>query len=271
MSRNINAAIAADTLNILEQGFFLNARGQKILISPDLAASRLYTPEQLDAMLSNLQTGSSFQTRIEVTGETSLEAAQRLNQNSQPWLCLNFASAKNAGGGFMGGAQAQEESLARSSALYPTLIAHPQYYQFHRTHRSLLYSDHMIYSPAVPVFKNDSGELLLQSYPLSFITSPAPNFGAMGQSGDVQKVPAVLENRSAKILALALHHGYRNLILGAWGCGVFRNDPTQVAQTFKKHLGQGGRFEGRFEHIVFAVFDRSKEQATFKAFQKELS
>jgi len=70
---------------------------------------------------------------------------------------LNFASAKNPGGGFLGGGSAQEESLARSSGLFPCINQMQQMYETNRAYRSCLYTDHMIYSPRVPVFRDDEG------------------------------------------------------------------------------------------------------------------
>ena len=86
----------------------------------------------------------------EVTNETSLSAARRMGPDA---ACLVFASAKNPGGGFLSGAQAQEESIARSSALYPCQTAAGEFYSFHRRQGDLRYSDRVIYSPHVPVIR----------------------------------------------------------------------------------------------------------------------
>jgi len=40
---------------------------------------------------------------------------------------------------------------------------------------------------------------------------------------------------------LAAAHGYTRLVLGAWGCGVFRNDPEVVAAAFVIICGASGR------------------------------
>jgi uncharacterized protein (TIGR02452 family) len=271
MNRNQNATIANETIKVLEQGFYTNNAGEHVSINEQLQrckeSTKLYTPDELSVLLGSLEP-TLRQTHIGVTGETSLEAAQRLTSKSiEKVICLNFASAKNPGGGFLGGAQAQEESLARSSGLYASLVTQMQFYDFHRKQSSLFYSDHMIYSPDVPVFRDDSGALLETPYTLSFITSPAPNAGAIAKttpnhSKDVKKT---LETRSAKLLALAVHLGYKRIILGAWGCGVFRNSPIEVAEVFKERLET--MFKGQFEEVVFAVFDNTKEQSTLKSFQ----
>lgn len=60
------------------------------------------------------------------------------------------------------------------------------------------------------------------------------------------------------------------MVLGAWGCGVFRNDPHQVADVFATWLDHAG-FAGAFDLVVFAVLDRSGGQATLRAFQEQLA
>ena len=181
---------------------------------------------------------------------------------------LNFASARNPGGGFLAGAQAQEESLARSSGLYHSLLKCQSYYHYHRVHRSGLYSDRMIYSPHCPVFRNDDGALLEQPYFVVFITAPAPNAGAVqhNQPSLVAQIEGVLRERAAKLLGLAACHRREVLVLGAWGCGVFRNDPAMVAGIFSELIAPNGRYWGRFRKVVFAVLDTSRSQGTYQAF-----
>jgi uncharacterized protein (TIGR02452 family) len=133
-----------------------------------------------------------------------------------------FASAKNPGGGFLSGAQAQEESIARSSALSPCLAAAGEFYSFHRRQGDLRYSDRVIYSPHVPVFRADDGTLLDEPYTVSFLTAAAPNLGAStaSQPASAPAVPGTLAIRAARVLAVAAARGHRKLVLGAWGCGV---------------------------------------------------
>jgi uncharacterized protein (TIGR02452 family) len=96
-------------------------------------------------------------------------------------VILNFASAKNPGGGFLGGASAQEESLARSSCLYPSQTKDWTMYHFNRNQTDFLYSDYMIYSPNVVFWFDDNGISFESPIQVDVITSPAPNKGAMLQ------------------------------------------------------------------------------------------
>jgi uncharacterized protein (TIGR02452 family) len=182
---------------------------------------------------------------------------------------LNFASAKNPGGGFLSGSQAQEESLARSSALYASLMEAWTFYERHREGSSMLYSDAMIVSPDCPIIRDDDGALLPEPHAATFITSPAPNAGAAEQNRpeEVPQIPAVLERRAEFVLAVAAAEGATELVLGAWGCGVFRNDPEMVADAFARHL-RHGPWQGRFARVIFSVLDRAAEPTTFEAFRR---
>ena len=190
-----------------------------------------------------------MQTSVEVTGETTLQAAARLSEFHP--LCLNFASAKNPGGGFLSGSQAQEESLARSSGLY---------------------SDYMAYSPSVPIFRRDDGVLLETPFQASFVTAPAVNAGAVAQNEpqNVKFINSTLAARLDKLLWLARQHGHKTLVLGAWGCGVFGNEPPNIAGLFASAFGPDGLFHGSFERIVYAVYDSSSGQETKAAFERVL-
>jgi uncharacterized protein (TIGR02452 family) len=175
--------------------------------------------------------------------------------------CLNFASAKNPGGGFLRGSQAQEESLARSSGLYACISRMNGYYAANRSCGTALYTDHIIYSPRVPVFRDDAGGLLDEPYLVSFITAPAVNAGAVrkNEPARVPEILPVMRRRAEHVLKVALAHGDRHLILGAWGCGVFQNDPADIAHVFGALLLESDDFRDNFCSVVFAVLDRTTD------------
>lgn len=179
---------------------------------------------------------------------------------------LNFASAKNPGGGFLGGAQAQEESLARSSSLYPSLTANFEMYEYNRRGSSCLYSDWMIYSPKVPVFRNDDGSLIQTPYLVSFLTSPAVNAGVVKQkeAKNINLIEKTNRERARKFLWIANKENHKTLILGAWGCGVFQNDPAEIAQMFNELLT--GEFKNCFERVIVAIYDISPTRKIYKKF-----
>jgi len=179
---------------------------------------------------------------------------------------LNFASAKNPGGGFLRGACAQEESLALSSGLYPCLMKPEvaKFYEDNERERTCVYTDHMIMSPAVPVFKNDGGCPLDEPYAVGMLTAPAPNMGVAAKrpgSGGVEAIRKARQRRMERVVQALAAEGFDAVVLGAWGCGVFQNDPEQVAQEFHELLC--GSYRGVFRRVVFAVLD----QATCAAFE----
>jgi uncharacterized protein (TIGR02452 family) len=231
------------------------------------AGTLLYRPDDYDRLDRPATQKGSF--AIEVTAETTAEAARRLvvPEGGARIVALNFASAKNPGGGFLGGAKAQEEDLARCSALYKCQLTQPEYYQANRAQSSMLYTDHLIYAPEVPFFRDDGLELLPEPFTVSIITSPAPNAGEARQRGEGSRVLATLERRAKHVLGVAAHHGHETVVLGAWGCGVFRNDPREVAGVFARLLATPP-FVGSFARVVFAIYDRSRTKETLRAFEE---
>lgn len=223
-----------------------------------------------------------FNTKFSFQHCTTLQAATKLAQNGEDIAVLNFASAKNPGmhplswhltllgGGFLRGSLAQEESLARASGLYDclTLERVSGFYSDNSRDKTCLYTHNIIYSPGVPVFRDDSThELLEEPVLLSFISSPAVNAGhALERVGDPAKVAAVMEERMERVLAVAALHNHKHIILGAWGCGVFANSVTEIALMWRKFL-LDGKFKDTFEQVVFAITD----EKVVKTFEEVLN
>jgi len=266
---------AAQTLQILESGYFLTPDGEPVSLEPALSeaikGTRLYTPEQAMEIMQSLHPTSGQVPTIEVTDETTQVAASRLVQSefAADLVLLNFASARNPGGGFINGAKAQEEDLARCSGLYPCLLSQPRYYEENRTYESVLYTDHIIYSPNVPWFRTRGRDHPDRLFLASVITAPAPNAGvALTRDPSCEpEVEFALRQRAGLVLSVAADHGHRTLLLGAWGCGVFRNTPSRVADAFGSWL-ESRHFVGAFDRVVFAIYDRSRGQTTLCAFHQ---
>ncbi|MFB8134342.1 TIGR02452 family protein [Streptomyces mirabilis] len=271
-------ALAQQTQEIVAAGGYRASDGRAVSIAAAVeaaeAGTRVYGPGPVGAPAAGPASAPRESTLFEVTGESSLEAARRLvgkdaGRSADPVAVLNFASARNPGGGFLNGAQAQEEALCRASALYSCLLRAREFYDHHRAHRDPFYTDRVIHSPAVPVFRDDRGGLLDEPYTVGFLTAAAPNAGVVLRTVP-ERAPELgpaLAVRAERVLETAAAHGYRRLVLGAWGCGVFRNDPAQVAGAFHDLLVEG-RFEGAFDHVVFGVLDRTRDQATRGSFEQ---
>lgn len=276
MKRSERAAVGAETVQIVEAGRYTAPSGRVVDITPwaqrCFAGTRKFTPEELSALRDSVARApaGAESAVIEIANETTLSGVARaLADGPGPVAALNFASARNPGGGFLGGSQAQEESLARSSALYASLLKVPAFYERHRRDSCLLYSDAIVWSPDCPIFRDDEGTLLEQPRLASFITCAAPNAGAIANSQPHLEphIASTFARRCEAVLAIAAEAGCPTLVLGAWGCGVFRNDPRLVAHAFAKLL-LSGSWRMRFARIVFSVLDTTPEQATFGAFHE---
>ena len=273
MQRSARAACAKETLTVLEQGYYFSASGRKIELNPALNSAVKGTHCHVLETTASLSGGLGTELKISVTRQTTMEALEQLSRAPGGRLgCLNFASAKNPGGGFLGGAQAQEESLARASGLYSCLLTqNNDFYSINREHRSLLYLDRAIFSPAVPFFRNDDGAFLDPYYTADVITCAAPNAGAVSRNEPekVELIIPALIRRAKFVLRIAVLEGIKRLVLGAWGCGVFRNDPSAVAEAFADLIEPQGIYHRHFDEIVFAVFDSSVGGTTYEAFVRQ--
>lgn len=265
-----NKSIAERTLKIIQDGSY-QFSGEIIpvnhLIQRNIDKTITVAPDEFDQL--ELLKHPEYSTEITFINATTIEALFKENE-SQKIGVLNFASAKNPGGGFLGGASAQEESLARSSSLYASLTKDETMYKYNRGRSTYLYSDYMIYSPEVVFWMDDEGKLLKEPVIADVLTSPAPNKGAMIQNNcpdQIQELEFTFRSRIEKMLRLAASQEVECLILGAWGCGVFRNEPVEVATYFHELLT--GKYHGRFKKIVFAVYDRSKSQDCYNAFSQK--
>ena len=273
MNKSQRTELAQQTIAYVEAGQYQSPTGKLVEFGNDVQQMLTQTEYFAASDVNRLRKSayiSRFNTAIEVVNETTLQGIARVvSEVDGPIAALNFASARNPGGGFLNGSQAQEESLARSSALYASQLRAFEFYTAHRQATSLLYSNAMIYSPDCPVIRDDLGTLLETPTLVSFITCAAPNAGAIRDPKDKAGLAEALQGRAECVLAVAASKGIETLILGAWGCGVFRNDPQQVAGVFADHLLRG-KWRGVFQRVVFSVLDTSARQEIFTAFEEEL-
>lgn len=272
--------IAADTVGItVGMGTYEDPEGSLVDIGKAIETSVKNTREwpPRSSLPPPLEGIRSKQTIFEVTLESTLAASHRLVTTGKRPLALNFASAKNPGGGFQNGSRAQEESLAYASALYASLRNRKMYtaHRKGRMYSPYLYDDYIILSPDVPVFRDENGALLRsdQVWNCSFITSPAPNANehrvhSINKHEAEQEIKACFKRRLCRVLTIAQRAGYEDLVLGAWGCGVFGCDPVMVADLFYEALTgkRANGFHGCFRHITFAIREPTLDHPTVKPF-----
>ncbi len=280
-NREARTKVALETLKILELGLYTNMNGETVDIKKDIETAItntiLYKPHdflKIDNAYNKIRSErEAKKPTIEITDETTISAARRLiiDEGINETVCLNFASAKHPGGGFLSGSQAQEESLARSSALYPCISQMKEMYDYNHKIKTCLYSDYMIYSPIVPFFRNDDNKLLDHAFCISVITAPAVNAGIVREreKENIENIHSVMINRIKRILLIAALHNNSALILGAYGCGVFKNKTEDVAQYFKKVLYEDD-YKSLFDKIVFAIYDTSKDKEKVRVFKSAL-
>jgi len=251
---NVAAALGRSAVEAAVKGRYVREDGREVVwndaVQAAVLAKRSIPPE------FSLPSGSDSpfaETLVQVANETTLGAGRRLTDRGLRPLALNFANGIHPGGGFLNGARAQEELLCRSSALYQTLLDDPMY-EAHRQRPRPESTDWAILSPDVPVFRKDDGTTLERPWLLSFIACAAPYAPGVGQpeAGDL------LQRRILRVLAIARAYGYVTLVLGAWGCGAFENDPQRTATDFRSALEKD--FRGAFSEVVFAITDWSPER-----------
>ena len=211
----------------------------------------------------------SSPTHISILHITTLDAARLLDNvyKSNPSEdgktgILNFASATKPGGGFRNGAEAQEESIARSSTLYRALTTEKaqQFYKLHKHENAApFYSHGMIYSPNISIFRDDDGNW---TYPfrVDVLSCAAVNAGEVRKvdgiitSGQEVGIEKEMYERMGRILYLFENRGVRNIVLGTFGTGVFRNSVATVARIWAHLLLlPEARFKGSFDRVIFAI------------------
>jgi uncharacterized protein (TIGR02452 family) len=222
--------------------------------------------------------------KVIVSGKRSLEAAEVYAKQGKKVCVLNFASATNPGGGVVNGSSAQEECICRCTTLYPCLNTDAMWNAFYKPHRKAanpLYNNDCIYTPDVCVFKSDTNfpEVMPKDecWNVNILTCAAPNLrehpsNAMNpHAGDkaVKITSAELEKlltkRIRRIFEIAVANGNEILILGAFGCGAFRNPPQIVAKVFNTVMQD---YLCCFDTIEYAVYHTEREIENYEAFKR---
>lgn len=224
-------------------------------------------------------------TQVIVSKKRSYEASSAYKDQR---VCVhNFASASNPGGGVTRGSNAQEECLCRCSDLYFCLNTQEMWNGFYKPHRNAknpIHNDDIIYTPDVVVFKTDTAypQLMEESdwYNVNVITCAAPNLrerpSNMFNTGDGNDAIRILdedlklihEKRLRRILDVAAIEGNEVIILGAFGCGAFANNPTVVARAARNVIEE---YKYTFKSIEFAVYCSPRDERNYTIFEEKIT
>ena len=258
-----------ETLRITrEKEYWLE--GEKIqLPGKDYGQVEVYSPEAGKELL-DWDMSDAYQEgfcKISVLNADSYQAARTMEKP----LVMNFANAHKPGGGFLLGANAQEEALCRCSTLYESISSEKasEMYHYNNTHVSRVESDYMLLSSEVSVFRDEKFELLMEPVEVAVITIPAPNRFGAAMFASEGLIEETMIRRIRIMLRIAAKKGYKNLVLGAWGCGAFGNKPEEVSKYFRKVLVEEAY--GRcFDKVCFAVYGKT-DGRNIQAFRETFS
>lgn len=259
--REQRKVMAAETVKIQQQGYYITPGNRRIDITDAQKHaendSYLITPEEGRLLMSSLAPpDNAANPHCEVINQSTVQAIVEASQTGAKLAVLNFASAKNPGGGFINGAMAQEEALSMCSGLYATQLCHEAYYESNRACKTMMYTHHAIYSPDVVFFRDARYALLESPVTASVLTLPAVNMGQVRQKReDINQAKAVMKERMRLALTILAKEKNQTIILGAYGCGVFGNDPQEVAQGWRELLYNEG-LGGYFNTVLFVILDK---------------
>lgn len=255
-SKDYLRGIAKESIEISDNGIYTLPDGSVSMFTND-CITKLYRSNQLrdiSNVLSKVECDNNCKYDF-TESDTISEALKESNGVSNPQLgILVFASAHSPGGGFKNGAMAQEESIAYCSNLYrcQTNFMGRAYYDTNESVRNPIYTNTMLTS-CITIFRDSKLDLLKNPVNVTALTAPAVNRG-VGIKGHMSS--KVLDDamylRMKYILYLFAESGCTDIVLGAFGCGVFKNSPITVSQYWYDLLVKEniGRF---FDKVTFAV------------------
>lgn len=278
-----NAAIFRETMRCINQGGYTTPSGAWIPFDfSDMLARGKCFQHELPAASSPAVDGG---TRVMVEANDCLKAAERLVSEGYNPALLNFASAGHPGGGVETGARAQEETICRRSTLVRSI------YSFSKTYAARYHFDcaqgerypivspfSAVYSPSVTVFREGlECTMMEQAFNVAVITCAALNLGGkysirLTPEGHMpQEAIDITRNKIRTIFRIGLLYGHDSLVLGAFGCGAFRNPPEEMARLFHEVMEEP-EFKDRYRLITFSIIDdHNARNANLAAFRAELS
>ncbi len=286
-----NIRILDDTLGILEKGSY-EKDGRNINLSfsgSEMREARVYLPEDIEAIeksapVTELSYERDISRIFSCENVDALVLAKKRNDElkksgdfSPKMLVLNLASATEPGGHTRKGASAQEEDLCRRSTLLLSLESESarKYYDYNTSLNTHMGSNGIVMSHNVEVIKDSSSETLSELFQITVMTCAAPMIRMDLEGMSQNEYENMLEARIRGMLTVAASEGYRHLVFGAFGCGVYGNDASVVSRLFYKAIMSfsyaGKPAEMLFDSIDFAIMCRPEKDYNYKEFCKYFS
>ena len=270
-----------DTMQILKQGFY-EKNGSKItlkLSAADMQNIQVCLPDDVKAICDNTDFMPTAAENVSCVHsceniDSYALARKRVAEGISKVLVLNLASPVHPGGGVRRGARTQEEDLCRKSSLLLSLesTTASKYYDYNKSLHSFIGSDALMLTPQVEIIKDENGVLLDNTVVVSVLTCAAPKVSGGKEGMSETAYRHLVYNRIVGMLKAAAFFGYRNIILGAWGCGAYGNDASVISDLFRMALNEldfnGFKEKDLFNRIDFAVLNHTPAQFNYKQFER---
>lgn len=288
--RDSNIGILEDTLSVFDRGTYMmpdktvkktklgKAQAQQIQVFlPDEVRKIRDSDEKGVIKMGRVGVGCENMDSFMLARQRYTDCKYMFREGSKPILVLNLANPVNPGGGVRRGAKAQEEDLCRKSSLLLSLesLEANKYYRYNASLGNYMGSDAVMVTPQVEIIKDENGDYLEDSVIVSVMTCAAPMLCNGLEGLTEQQYMDMMYNRICGMFAIAGHLGYEILVLGAFGCGAFKNDAKIVSDLFYKAMKEyklGNRsVEDIFRRIDFAVFDHSSNKYNYNEFNRNFA
>lgn len=188
----------------------------------------------------------------------TIGAALKLAKDGAKVAILNFASAWQPGGGWLKGASAQEECLCYRSTLFASIAAATPHYADHHVNEYPYNPHRFLYTPNMFIYRDENGDVMSEPVKIGCFSCAAVDYRQLSKHPNLDRARGneIMGERINAILTAMNLIGYTHIVLGAWGCGVFKNFPKEIAGKFNEYLFTN---KNTFKRIIFAIPNKDSE------------
>lgn len=260
--KDLRIKVFHNTVELVNTGFYYSEDNERIEFD-DIEEMSIGTRFYENSFeVQNIIQNTELTTIEVVNADCMYEGIRLLNLGYNPAI-LNMASRHNPGGGVTTGAGAQEETIFRRTNIFRSLYQFAPYAEQYNVKQSKLQypmdkNFGGIYSPKVTIFREDERngyKLINHPKKLAFISVAGVNRPSLNRNGMIEDfVVEQIKNKMRTILRIGLIHSHDALVLGALGCGAFRNPPKHIACLFDEVIKEK-EFANKYKYIVFAILE----------------